>query len=155
MQRLPARTVSVSKSAAEISPVNDRHGTYQNNSPLRQLAVRIREEQGVDVLKDYLSAMRPFAAPNELKKIAEDFGLSYNDTVSEQSSKNAAGTEAERCAGGLTAQSEITHNGRSAGRQGMTNQLQILQKLMCIQSALNGSGSDPSSFINILNNLRN
>ncbi|MBR4434576.1 MAG: hypothetical protein IKS90_00530 [Clostridia bacterium] len=44
-------------------------------SPLVLLSRRIRSEQGIEGLKAFLGAMRPFAAPYELKNIALSFGL--------------------------------------------------------------------------------
>lgn len=44
-------------------------------SPLKALASRIRQEQGAKGLSDFIGAMVPFAAPNELNSIAESFGM--------------------------------------------------------------------------------
>ena len=47
-------------------------------SPLLKLARRIREEQGPEQVKAFLEAMRPFAAPYELKNIGDGFGISFD-----------------------------------------------------------------------------
>ena len=46
--------------------------------PLLKLARRIREEQGPEQVKAFLEAMRPFAAPYELKNIGDGFGIAFD-----------------------------------------------------------------------------
>lgn len=48
-------------------------------SPLLLLARRIREEQGTEGLGAFLRVMEPFAAPYELKNIAEMFGMEHGN----------------------------------------------------------------------------
>lgn len=49
----------------------------EERSPMLLLARRIREEQGVEGLRAFLLAMEPFAAPYELKNLAERFGMEH------------------------------------------------------------------------------
>ena len=67
-------------------PVNGRGRNTQNGSapagngagaqtPLASLSRRIREEQGISGLRDFLIAMGPFTAPNELRAVASGFGM--------------------------------------------------------------------------------
>ena len=145
MQRLPARTTTVQSNG----PVVSRERTTVSNvgdstqharlSPLKQLANRIRDEQGAEQIKAFLLAMRPFAAPNELKKLGAEFGMDF-DGIS-------AAFEAERLAerrrlGGSNDKQQNAQAQQNSN--GMQSQLQMLQKLMYLQSVLNGGG-DPSA----------
>ena len=52
-------------------------GEQKPVSPLVNMARRIRGEQGVSGLREFIRAMEPFAAPNELRSLANDFDLDY------------------------------------------------------------------------------
>lgn len=60
------------------TPANRNEGNGEAQ-PLVKLARRIRSEQGAEQLKAFLQAMTPFFAPNELKNIAEDFGVEFRE----------------------------------------------------------------------------
>lgn len=66
---------SIKNSARPMQTVPEEAKKQEERSPLLMLARRIREEQGADGLKAFLSAMQPFAAPYELKNLAERFGM--------------------------------------------------------------------------------
>jgi|GEM_PF-284031 len=65
---------SIKNSARPMQTV-PKEAENEERSPLLLLARRIREEQGAEGLKAFFSAMQPFAAPYELKNIAERFGM--------------------------------------------------------------------------------
>ncbi|MBR4636793.1 MAG: hypothetical protein IKO51_10650 [Clostridia bacterium] len=78
MQRVPSRQNGTAAAEAE------RGGSP---SPLLSMARRIRDEQGVSGLRDFLSAMAPFSAPNELRSVAEGFGMDYDEIKARRGSR--------------------------------------------------------------------
>ena len=56
-----------------------KQGARGEETPLLLLARRIRQEQGAEQVKAFLAAMEPFSAPNEIKRIGEDFGIPYEN----------------------------------------------------------------------------
>ena len=64
MQRYPTRSLP------------SRQASGEGETPaIVKLARRIREEQGPEQVRRFIIAMRPFAAPNELLRLADDFGI--------------------------------------------------------------------------------
>lgn len=73
MQRVPPRQYSA-------PPPEEREALpapLATPSPIVNMARRIRDEQGVSGLREFIGAMEPFAAPNELRALADSFGLDY------------------------------------------------------------------------------
>ena len=58
-------------------PQQGRFAENTKETPLMLLARRIREEQGAASVRDFLTAMLPFAAPGELRNAAEAFGIPF------------------------------------------------------------------------------
>lgn len=74
--RRNAGSGEVRQSARPMQTV-PKEAENEERSPLLLLARRIREEQGAEGLKAFFSAMEPFAAPYELKNLAERFGMEH------------------------------------------------------------------------------
>ena len=81
MQRVPSRQNGTAAGEAERNAAP---------SPLLGMARRIRDEQGVSGLRDFLSAMAPFSAPNELRSVAEGFGMDYDEIKTQHSREQFA-----------------------------------------------------------------
>ena len=101
----------------------------QNNGdtpPLLMLARRIREEQGAGRLKEFIAAMRPFAAPNELKRLAEDFGIDYDSLPKREEERP----------------------GRTTRRQG-NDPVKLIGEVMRLSNTMRGGG-DPAALLSRL-----
>ena len=143
MQRIPARSVPIKTKQSEaasgeaFTAAVSRNGSADHSaSPLYLLADRIKNEQGAEQVKCFLEAMRPFAAPNELKLIGKRFGLEL-----EAPRAQASETPAK--------QQQTANNNAS-----LIPQLQMLQKLMCLQSIMNGGKADASELIRMLGGMQ-
>ena len=165
MQRLPARTVALtggSKQSAGGSGGSDRRAEDRTGiSPVKLLAMRISEEQGPDQVKAFLSAMIPFAAPNELKFIGSEFGISSESFLSDGKKQSPGSSAAAK--DGVRVDENKSNNGSNAvypaqaqknrqesGGANPSQQLQMLQKLMYLQGLMNGNGTDVSALVNML-----
>ena len=73
-RRAAARPGSVRGTGQRSAPA----GESGAGSNLMGLASRIREEQGMEGLREFITAMEPFAAPNELRALAKHFSLDYS-----------------------------------------------------------------------------
>lgn len=58
-------------------PQQGRMNDDPREPPLMLLARRIREEQGASSVREFLTAMTPFAAPGELRNVADTFGIPF------------------------------------------------------------------------------
>lgn len=122
MQRIPGNA---------LPPMKE--GAKGEETPLLLLARRIRREQGAEQVKAFLAAMEPFFAPNEIKRIGEDFGIPYESIEAARTSTRPAETKRpqERTAEGL-------------GNLGM------LMKLMPL---LRGGAPDAASLMSLLGGM--
>ena len=98
-------------------------------SPLLRLARRIREEQGPEQTRAFLEAMRPFAAPNELKKIGEGFGIEFDPSPYSPPVRY-----------------EQPPSPRKSNGSG---QLDMLKTLMQLKSAMQSGGVDPVKLLSL------
>ncbi len=114
MQRYPTRSLPQVRAEGREEP-----------SPMLRLARRIREEQGAERLREFIAAMRPFAAPNELRKLAEDFGIDYDS---------------------LPKREERAVNKEQ--RQG-NDPMKLISDVMRLSSAIQ-SGGDPAKLLSLL-----
>ena len=101
-------------------------------SPVLRLARRIREEQGPEQVKAFISAMRPFAAPNELRRVSEGFGIDYESIPKEPFRER-----------------ETDRRNDQAG-SGRSDQLAMLRTLMQFSGMMRGGGADPMKLISLL-----
>jgi hypothetical protein len=110
-----------------------KRGTAGEETPLLLLARRIRREQGAEQVKAFLAAMEPFSAPNEIKRIGEDFGIPYESIEAARARTRPAEVKRpqERSADGL-------------GNLGM------LMKLMPL---LRGGAPDAASLMSLLGGM--
>lgn len=126
MQRVPSRQ-------HQSAPAEPERREREEPSPIVNMARRIRDEQGVSGLRDFLSAMEPFAAPNELRSLASRFGMDY-DEIRERRRERA---ENERDYG---SRNGMNQNGRQGGMNGgFGPDPQILQMMQAMQM-MNGMG---------------
>ena len=116
-------------------------------SPLNAVAKRIRDEQGESGLRDFLAAMEPFAAPNELKSTAERFGLDYREILAKKNERRQteqAGQGGFAQNPGMNGFSGMGGFGQSpgmngfAGMGGFNPQLLQMMQLMQLMNGLNG-----------------
>lgn len=105
-------------------------------SPLLRLARRIREEQGSEQVRAFLAAMAPFAAPNEIRRVGESFGIS-RESLEYEMQKRAPQPQ----------KPQNTNNQQSMN--GMMNQLNQLRTIMQLSGMLK-NGGDPSALLNLL-----
>lgn len=119
-RRVPS---SAHKTLSEI--VERPNAGEDGASPLVLLARRIRAEQGIEGLKAFLGAMKPFAAPYELKNIALSFGLDYENI-----------TRSERPAHAQT-------EGQGAPDMGMMNMLNMMNALNGANGASGAKNRNP------------
>ena len=125
-------------------------------SPLIAMSRRIRDEQGVDGLRQFLAAMGPFAAPNELKTTAARFGMDYESILSANSEQRAG--ETRRGNGGSAQNAEAYGSGRPNGPGGFApvngmggqdaqlyKMMQLMQMMNAVNQtgAMNGAGTAP------------
>lgn len=157
-----SRSSGGSNSNSGFMPSEDEKAT-----PLILLARRIREEQGVEQLKEFLAAMTPFAAPGELKMAGERFGVSYEspnrqkDTGLAQQAKPEPSRERESFSEQKREAPQMGMQGMgTAQQQGMPPQMQMLKNLMMLQNMFSGgaqtehSNNDPTALIRMLGALR-
>ncbi|MBR0134793.1 MAG: hypothetical protein IJM18_01205 [Clostridia bacterium] len=119
MQRVPSRSIP-----KHYSGVRE-----ENASPLLLLARRIREEQGPEQVKAFIGAMAPFAAPNELKRISEGFGIEY-ETIDRPLARRPEQPQPARDSNG--------------------GQMQMLQTLIQLSGVMRNGGADPAKLISLL-----
>lgn len=155
MQRLPTKNVpprnsssinSVHSDAKALPAVERNNEPAEAPSPLLLLARRIRQEQGADKLKDFLCAMRPFAAPNEIKRVGAGFGVSVDEAETDDRSGALRQGSAQAGAAGRGANQQV--NGAQS------QQMQMLQRLMLLQNALSGGGPDAASLLRMLGGMQ-
>lgn len=123
-----------------------RQGNKQNSSsdasPLLLMARRVREEQGVEQLKQFLSAMKPFAAPNEIRRLCEGFGINFQTLPQRYEDPDTRYVRQER-----SPQPQQT-------QQPVMPQMQMLQTLLQMQSLMGSGKPDPMQLIKLMNGGR-
>ena len=126
MQRIPAKTVPgrIAEHASEPSP-------------LLKLARRIREEQGAEQTRAFLSAMLPFAAPGEIRRVGEGFGIPF-----ESISGNPPASKAQPEYG------EMRPPANEAA-----DRLRMLQAIMQLSGASRQGGPDIGKLLGLLGGL--
>ena len=150
MQRVPSKNVSmrgVMGSGGEDVSVRRTppaaNAEKHSASPMYLVAKRIADEQGIDRLKDFLSAMRPFAAPNELINIGKSFGVEIGSV---QEPKAAARTNNST----QSEQIKPANTQKSAPAQfqmtAQSPQLQMLQTIMTLQNMMGRGGNAMPQF---------
>lgn len=124
MQRFPTRGM----------PPHTVQDGREEVSPVLRLARRIREEQGAEKVREFLAAMTPFAAPYELRHIAESFGISYESVERERSVRQEA------------------PNNRQAPQPNAGNMLDQINRIKMLMqlSGMMKNGGDPSALLNLL-----
>lgn len=127
MQRIPTRS---------ITPARDQSRQRADEpSPMLRLARRIREEQGVDQVRAFLAAMKPFAAPNEIKHIGEGFGIAY-ESIEREMARNSG--------------RNVREQGPDHGSvNGAANGLNMIKTVMQIQGLMK-NGADAEKLISML-----
>ncbi len=120
MQRLPTRSI----------PAREHEGAKEP-SALMLLARKIREEQGPEQVKDFLNAMRPFAAPGELKRAAENFGIEIElyDNFRDRGQANA---------------------GRKDNMGNDNDKMKMLNTLFQLRGLMQGGSIDPVKLMSLL-----
>ena len=113
----------------------------QDVSPMLMLARRIREEQGIEQVKAFLRAMTPFAAPNELKRIGEGFGIPYERIRQEPENNSPARSPGAYDMGN-------TQSGPQT--RVMPDQLNMIRTLMQLQGLMKGGGADMSKLMSLM-----
>ena len=134
MQRVPTvHHRSIPETAGGAIP-------HEAPSPLVALARRIREEQGVEGLKEFIAAMTPFAAPNELRNMASSFGVDYDGIMAQKSPAYRAGEHehGERRTGG--------NMGTMGNMGGMMPLMQLMRMLPMLQGMMRGGGDMSALF---------
>ena len=111
-------------------------------SPLLKLARRVREEQGVEQLKAFLTAMIPFAAPNEIRRVSEGFGIPF-ERISER-----RGT-ADNREGRQDCFSRLQQDGGNRQGSGVNPGLNMIRTLMQLRGAMNGA-PDPKLLMELM-----
>ncbi|MBO4848065.1 MAG: hypothetical protein J5586_02830 [Clostridia bacterium] len=134
MQRIPSRNVP--RQAGSGQPAEEP-------SPLLKLARRIREEQGTDQVRSFLAAMLPFAAPNEIRRAAEGFGIAFDSL--EVRPKPAPQKPAYEPQPRQSAYSAPQMMESMLPREAM-NSLNMIRTLMQLKSAM--AGGDPMKLMN-------
>ena len=97
-------------------------------SPLLLLARRIREEQGPEQTRAFLEAMRPFAAPNELKRIGEGFGIEFDPAPYTP---------------------PVRYEQPAPKRPNGSGQLDMLRTFMQLRTAMQSGGMDPVKLLSL------
>lgn len=152
MQRVPTKNTP-------MNVQNNGRVIAQETSPLLSMARRVREEQGVEQLRAFLSAMAPFAAPNEIKRLCDSFGLSYasvaKPTHPAQQKEQYVGNE-----NGFSQQepqrkaqqqmNQMPRQTQMPQQIQMPQQMQMLQTLMRMQGFMNGGKLDPSQLLGMM-----
>ncbi|MBR5718193.1 MAG: hypothetical protein IKX16_04170 [Clostridia bacterium] len=128
MQRIPTKNV----------PMRRAEQNGEEHSPLLKLARRIREEQGVEQVKSFLIAMKPFAAPNEIKHVADGFGIEYGSI---ESASNTSGA----------AEGGGRENQKRAQAAQPINRMKLIQTMMQLSNAMKNGGADPIKLLSMLN----
>ena len=143
MQRIPTRSIPIKNNMNE-GPVGANTstaivprgaGSEEEASPILPLARRIRAEQGAEQVKAFLEAMRPFAAPNELKHIGRSFGIELSEAQTS------------------IAETRPTQS-QPANASSAMPQLQMLQRLICLQNLMNGGKADTSDLMRVLGGMQ-
>lgn len=121
-------------------------------SPIVNMAKRIRDEQGESGLRDFLAAMEPFAAPNELRSMAERYGLDYQEITAkrnERRQREQAGQNAFGQGQGMNGFSGMGGGpggmGGFPGMGGMNPQLFQMMQLMQLMNGMNGFSGNPGN----------
>ncbi len=122
MQRMPTRNLPP-RSAEQAA----------DDSPMLKMARRIRSEQGTEQVRAFLAAMTPFSAPNEIRRIGEDFGISF-ESIERESTRQAPMPRPRQ---------------QQSGPNQMMDQLNQLKMLMQ-RSVMMKNGGDPSALLNLL-----
>lgn len=139
------------QSVRPMQTVPEEAKKQEERSPLLLLARRIREEQGVDGLKAFLSAMQPFAAPYELKNLAERFGMEHHIRENAAQRQGSAATQnaAFSASGGFSAQNNggsfnVNGVGGMGGAQPNSN-TGFDPNLIRMMQMMNGAGNSAGS----------
>lgn len=109
-------------------------------SPLNAVAKRIREEQGEAGFRDFLAAMEPFAAPNELKSMAGRYGIDYSEIVAKRNERR----QREQAQGGFNQGAGMNGAGGFSGMNGFPGaggfnpQLFQMMQMMQLMNGMNG-----------------
>lgn len=131
MQRMPTRTPG--PRGEEMSA---------DDSPMLRMARRIRQEQGSEQVKAFLAAMTPFSAPNEIRRIGESFGISFESIELERSRQTRQPP--------MQPPMQQPHNAVNQ-TNAMMNQINQLKMLMQL-SGMMKNGGDPTALLGLLNN---
>lgn len=143
MQRIPIR--SLPQQAQRTEP-----GRGGEPSPMLLLARRIREEQGVEQVRSFLAAMTPFAAPNEIKRIGEGFGIPYESIERATRRDNGGEGYGERRSAGRDAERPSAFGGNPfAGSGSAANGLTMIRTAMQLRTLMSGGG-DPEKLLGLL-----
>ena len=139
------------QSVRPMQTVPEEAKKQEERSPLLLLARRIREEQGADGLKAFLSAMQPFAAPYELKNLAERFGMEHHirENAAQRQGSAAAQNAAFSASGGFSAQNNggsfnVNGAGGMGGAQPNSN-TGFDPNLIRMMQMMNGAGNSAGS----------
>ena len=122
MQRMPTRSL----------PARSAEQT-EDDSPMLRMARRIRQEQGPEQVRAFLAAMTPFSAPNEIRRVGENFGLSF-ESIELERSRQAA---------------QPQQRPQQNGMDQTMNQIGQLRTLMQLTGMMK-NGGDPSALLNLL-----
>ena len=150
MQRVPSKNVSmrgvIGSGSEDVSGRRNppaANAEKHSASPMYLVAKRIADEQGRDRLKDFLLAMRPFAAPNELISIGKSFGVdieSIPDPKAVARTNNSTQSEQNKPANTQkTAPTQFQMTPQSP-------QLQMLQTIITLQNMMGRGGSAMPQF---------
>ncbi len=136
MQRVPSNNTPLRSAGAEANRAGVQtvvRAQQAEGTPLMQLARRIRDEQGVEGLREFLCAMTPYSAPNEIKRTGENFGLSY-ESIIRSKAESAVKTE-------NTAASTEMKRPQQTMQPGQQQGMQMLQKVMLLQNLMNSGNA--------------
>lgn len=121
-------------------PTREPPSRGQDDSPMLRLARRIRQEQGAEQVKAFLAAMTPFSAPNEIKRIGENFGIPFESIENERMKREPVRQNAPN-AGAV----------RPANQMDQLDRINRLRTLMQLAGMMK-NGGDPMALINLLKN---
>lgn len=113
-------------------------------SPLAALARKIRSEQGAAGLSEFIAAMAPFAAPNELRALAEELGVEYEPFVRQPEPAQEQYSQPRSAGGGpdimrMMQLMQLMNGMKGGGRQGMDP-----MQLFALLGGMQGGGPDLS-----------
>ncbi|MBO4563273.1 MAG: hypothetical protein J5772_06655 [Clostridia bacterium] len=146
MQRIPSRTAPRSAGTQK----------QEEPSPMLRIARRIREEQGAEQVRAFLAAMLPFAAPNEIRRIGEGFGIPFESIESLRAPQIAppARQSFKEPVRQAPFQSPVMGSGipqtGDAGIDRAVNSLNMIRTVMQLKNAMAG-GADPMKLMGMLN----